>query len=248
MIRLKFCITTLTLSPILLIGYCSSAQAQAQKQKDFGNPSIALLNPRRLDRADALQIIMQNQLQLKNALLANLATLIEKPDGDNSAFESPFHLTVFALGTLKVEGAVGDLMTKIAFRLDPATLPQGGLAQPADYYPVAVALSRIGGREVISEVFNRFRRPADEQTLRAGTWILKEILGKEIATIIVTQNLGDITKRLSAPDRVTNTNPEKENLNWVKQLLEGQESILENPLLKLDTPTNNRTIRVNPFQ
>jgi hypothetical protein len=179
---------------------------------------------------------------LINGLHANLRAITSHPGGISHDFDGPFHLTVGAIRNLRAEDAAMQVASMIDFRLDPATLPAGARAGASSYYPVAETLARIGGQRVVNGVLAQLVLPRSDEFVRASTWVLQDILGAEVALLLVQQRF-DRTSATLARIGTKTTNPETENLQRVMQLIATEGEILIRPKSNQNSATTPPTRR-----
>lgn len=119
--------------------------------------------------------------------LANeLQSLIDKKELDKR-YGAPFHRTVNDIGKWRGEQAVALLVPLVEFRLDPNTFPPGERYPDHAFYPVAVALAEIGGKEVRQAVLQELAGIKDDKKQRLCVWVLQQSEGKEwVETILST--------------------------------------------------------------
>lgn len=210
------------------LALCFGAKAQ-----DAAPPSAQILADRLMsgksfiERDRAATDIFVRQRELEQALLRNFSLLQKKPGEDLRRFDGPFQGTMRVMGELRIKEAAFVLLPLIDFQLDPTTERMRGHAYPDSFYPVARALVSIGGPDVLAGIFQRLSTPADDRTLRACTWVLSEMLGRDVAVAAIEQKAGAEAKRLR-PDLWVGS-VHKGNVEKAKALLEGLEPILVHP-------------------
>lgn len=165
-------------------------------------------------RVKAAVEILQARSAVSHALVVKLRKLSKNPE---PACMSEFHITVLLAGRSRLEKSVAVLIPLIDFSLDPQTLPVGDRYPSEAYYPVASALSEIGGLAVFEGVLSNLSKPSDERRLRVSAWVLKESLGAAPSKAVVRAALDDASNE-----------QHKKNLSSVLTLL-AEEVILRHP-------------------
>ena len=125
-------------------------------------------------RADARYKLREERNNLTRVLMDKLSRLSKTRDTD---YEGPLHLTVEALGTWRIEGAVPVLVEMVDYQLDRATMPVGKKLPAYAYYPVAGALRTIGGVYVQRVIVKRLCAEDDAKVVRICVWVLFEAYG-----------------------------------------------------------------------
>jgi len=98
-------------------------------------------------------------------------------------YGSARYWTIVALGQWRVTRVVPQLIEIMDFQIDRATYPAGGEQRTLSLlYPAAVALSKIGGKDMIRGVLAHGEEGKDVQLC---AWILKDNLGRELALAAV---------------------------------------------------------------
>lgn len=226
----------------LLFG-AAAINAQAGPAEDVSTVCLQLLSQRPTERERAVDGLSRREAELSKGLLRNLDSLMQKPDRNLRSFGGAFHLTVEVTGELKIEDASDRLLPLIDFQLDPATEPIRGHTSVAGTYPVALALSRIGGKRLVTAILERLAQPANDSKVRACTWVLQAILGPDIAKAAVQQRLDSVVGQLKVYNR--ETSDAKDNLEKAKSLLEAKGAILL-PSTPAVTPPDQAAQPVQP--
>lgn len=208
---------------LLVFCVCAFAQAQAAPKPPKSNVALCedLRSKVAVERMQAAKKLVAENTELKNCLLRQLQVEVVNPSRE---FNGSFSQLLWVLGKLRVSAAVGDLVPLIELRLT-GTPGQGGFGGPQVYYPVACALVEIGGPNLNQGLFRRMAQPADENLIRVTTWVLLKHNSKSVLRFMIQNELDDVTRVLKLIG-VTDTNPEKRNLERMLQLLESTEQIL----------------------
>ena len=223
----------------------SQAQDTPTSQKLTPNACEALLSKDKSERANAAQTIVASQGELVNCLLRQLKAEIRKPDRE---FGGSFSQLLWVLGKLRVTPAVGDLVSVIDMSLTGIP-PVGGFGGSEVYYPVAGALADIGGPDLSNAIFYRLSKPTKDSLLRVSTWVLVKAYSEPVTRSIIQVRLAEVSAVLKNIG-VSDTNPEKKNLERMKELLDSKEPLLPDP--ETSGPfksgnTNNAAPTAGPF-
>jgi hypothetical protein len=184
----------------------------------------ALVSKDTQERANAARMLTVRKGELVNCLLAKLKIQIAEPKQE---FGGPFQKLAIVLGDLRATAAVPDLLSVIDVRLTGAP-PIGGFGGPELYYPAAIALGDIGGPNLVDGLFQRLGKPASDDEIRIRAWVLVRAYSEPVARLIVQMRLERITAVLKRIG-VTDTNPEKRNLERMQQILDRNEPLVPEP-------------------
>lgn len=207
-----------TILLLILMVYLTSftlAATQASQQRTRAEAWDRLLSPDREVRRAAQQELAYRRDVVAQALVDNLEQLAQRPD---RTFEGAFHLSVRAVNDLRVDQATPLLLTLLEFQLNPSTFPVGARYRNSAFYPVAQALAKIGGQPVLNGIFDRLTQPSSELVIRVSAWVLKEMVGSELAVAIVSHKL----------DQTTSPR-EEQNLESLIELLRSGKPLLTYP-------------------
>lgn len=178
-------------------------------------PSIeALASDSETERVHAAVELVQVRSAVARPLLDRLRALSRTPE---RVCMGQFHVAVVVAGRYRLEEAVPILVPLIDFSLDPHTFPVGARYQSQAYYPVAIALSKIGGPAVFESVLANLSKPLGERGLRVSAWVLKETLGPHASRAVVRAALDNASD-----------DQHKRNLSTVLTVL-SEEVILRRP-------------------
>lgn len=217
---------------IILIGALLLSQPAYAQPTLLGTDAVnQVASPQQKVRQEAFEMLGNTRVQVINASLSNLAQLLKQPD---RSWEGPLHLTIATVGAWRITEGADLLVPVINLKIAPSLRPGITLSMQG-LYPAARSLAQIGGPRVVQLIFNRLVLRVDDETLRCCTWVLREVLGAEVAKVVVQQHMNTVTTVLKNIGGVQ-TNPEKENLQRVKDLLENDPLILR-PSAAPDTPT-----------
>jgi hypothetical protein len=150
----------------------------------------------------------------RNSISLQLVELLEATASDpDTRYGSTRYWTIMSLGRMRIEYAVPKLIAMIDFQIDPATYPGGGRRSTRTLlYPAAIALSQIGGKQMVEEVGRLGLSTTDDTKTQLCAWILKANLGRELALAVINSQ----AQRAS----------EKRNLPTLQKLLEKDEEIM----------------------
>jgi hypothetical protein len=209
--------------------------AQAQKAPAPTNPALkgceTLQSKDAIERMNAAEKLVVEHTELKNCLLRQLQVEVVNPSRE---FNGSFSQLLWVLEKLRVSAAVGDLVPLIELRLT-GTPGQGGFGGSGAYFPVATALAEIGGPNLADSLFNRLAAPTNDDVLRVSTWTLLKAYSKPVTRSMIQVRLDEVSKVLKNIG-VSDTNPEKKNLERMLQLLDSKQQ-----LLPTESPTPNKT-------
>lgn len=229
------------LAPLYLAVCClfvpSMALGQTEKdgipQKSDLTLCEKLLAQDEKEREAAASALINRQDILIKSLIAKLVAQGERPD---RKFGGSFHRIVTTLGNLRATNAVGYLVDFIDIQLTDEH-PAGIVERIRPYYPVAEALVKIGGPDLNDSLFSRMGRDATDEFINVTTWALVQNNSESVVRLLTQKKL-DRVKFVLKNIGVTDTNPEKRNLERMMQLL-GE---LEKPL----QPHNPTSIKSAP--
>jgi hypothetical protein len=168
---------------------------------------------------------------LTNDLLAKLKAELAKPTKE---FGGSFEHIVRVLSDMRAESAVGHLVSALDTQLSGAP-PMGIWLSSVDYYPVARALARIGGRDMAQSLLRRAAYPMDDIFLRLSVWVLVESYGEELTRAMIQPRLQSINKVVQAKSEALGKPadqfdvPEKKNLERIIALLDSKEELIPFP-------------------
>lgn len=126
--------------------------------------------------ASAFRKFEDNREAVEEALAEQLKEVFSRED---RSYHGPTHLTLRAIGRVRAENVVEELVKHIAFTLDVDTHPPGYCPTDAMLHPVAEALVAIGGQKVVTAIVTVAAEPLPERDTRACAWVLINIIGKE---------------------------------------------------------------------
>ncbi|HQU41404.1 MAG TPA: hypothetical protein PK867_01275, partial [Pirellulales bacterium] len=77
------------------------------------------------------------------------------------------------------------------------TFPVGARRATSSFYPVAETLRTLGNKKVITEILSEAAdKPRDDKVLRIYAWVLIEVVGKDVARVVVERGkIGRVPKQ-----------------------------------------------------
>lgn len=118
-------------------------------------------------------------------LSTNLGTLLAQPS--DHRYSGPAHMAMMTAAEYRIDLAVPVLVSNINYRLDRDSFPAGSRLAPVAVYPAASALAKIGGSKLPDLLIEQIRLNENEEVGNACAWVLREDLGKELASYILQQ-------------------------------------------------------------
>lgn len=216
---MKKLLTISGLITALLLSATPVAHAQNQTANQL-ELCKALLSADQQERQTAAQALVGQRGALVNELIRMLQAQ-RKPD---TRFGSSFHEIIIVLGSLRVKGATASLVSLVDTRLTGQP-PLGGFGGRQIYYPAAQALIEINDPNATQWLFRRLAAPASEELIRVITWVLVQMHSEKVVRWMIKDELETLTAVLKRIG-VSNTNPEKKNLERVMHLLDSKDELL----------------------
>jgi len=197
----------LLLAALLLLSICcAKSESQVAAPPDAASD---LTNAEASARRAAYDTLFKQNVDLTERLIAQFDATANDSDRH---YGSARYWTIMALAHWRVERAVPKLVEAIPYQIDPATYPGGGERRTLSMcYPAAVALSRIGGKDMVRSVLSRGEGGKDVELC---AWILKDNLGRELALAAVKLWMERATNKAYLRDMQTLLEKDQEILPW----------------------------------
>lgn len=196
----------------------------------------ALLSQDEQERDTSAHALTVRQSAIINSLVAKLNAQRTAPD---TKFGGSFHQIVIVLGAMRATDAVSSLVGLVDTRLTGHP-PIGAFGGPTVYYPVANALISIGGPNVNKWLFDRLGQTASEDLIRVCTWVIVQANTEAVARLMIEARLERVSAVLKKIG-IADTNPEKQNLERMLQLLDSKEPLLPDPEIAAPQTNNPNT-------
>lgn len=181
----------------------SSTAKQVIAQRDLKTSTVAKENVQKLFSANKnIRIpvgfdFTRTQYEIERYIGSQMA---QPRFWKNRDSEGSTLLAIQVLGTYGSEFVVPDLVNHIKFQVDPKTFRVGASRTVISLYPVASALSQIGGISVRRNVLQKLYRTEDEGELRLCVWVLNETEGANVAEFIVDSALQSVTQNVATEE------------------------------------------------
>jgi hypothetical protein len=178
-VRKKDKIMTIKTSRLLAVLVSVSFVIPVLRGSAMGINTGNLFNEKLKDRRAAYEeVVSVKDTTERQQIILSLIEILRREEIDRT-FEGPLHLAIKALGVLKAEEAVPDMLPYFTF------VPEGYRVEeiiPTQwYYPTARAFVEIG--KPVTEYMDSIivAENQSDEAKRLAAWVIKEVEGKEMA-------------------------------------------------------------------
>ena len=209
--------------------------ASAQEEIVIPVPDFKqLVSLKQSERRKAFFEIQAKDVEMSGRLVHTLIQLKKTPVGNSRGFGEPLELTLKLLGRVGNREAEPHLWSMLEFQLDPKTVNMASSYATIELYPAAFALGQIGDKRTVYNIFEKLRSERSELRLRLYAWILKEILDKDVALILVESKLATENAQLEKSE--IKESQYKNNLELIKGFYLSKEPLLIDPVVETKVP------------